>query len=340
MTYRITRNDGTFYAAVPSNIILGPNNPTANRAPINLIGRNKVSYGEAQNENFLWLTENFAGENEPTAPVKGQLWYDTGSLGTDNAGQLRLAIADNASGDQWATVPLISQTSTEPVDGNTPGRMIIQNGQTLKIRMNNSWYTILTEIPEEKYFNGFVGGYEQTNNSGIEVIPVFPTGSNEIGRFNEGAYLDRGTDNLPFINGYTKGVLRYGGVYQWSAKVVGRYVNDTVSYKAWDLKGTFHVPQEGSQVGNPDPRRIVIDSFESDVLHQSSNTSAWTVGVRASQDAPPAGTTLDEQLNGPYYGMVFDVNLNDGSAGANAPAREMEWTIYIDIISVASGVQP
>ena len=36
-----------------------------------------MGYGEVQNENFLFLLENFAGTNPPTRAVEGQAWYDS-----------------------------------------------------------------------------------------------------------------------------------------------------------------------------------------------------------------------------------------------------------------------
>ena len=44
---------------------------------IGLVGKNFAGYGEIQNENFLWLLENFAGENPPGRPSVGQLWYNS-----------------------------------------------------------------------------------------------------------------------------------------------------------------------------------------------------------------------------------------------------------------------
>lgn len=46
---------------------------------IRLIGKNYAGYGEVQNENFLHLLENFAGETAPLKPIAGQLWYDSKS---------------------------------------------------------------------------------------------------------------------------------------------------------------------------------------------------------------------------------------------------------------------
>lgn len=44
---------------------------------IKLIGKNFAGYGEAQNENFVYLLENFAGPKAPPRMISGQIWYDS-----------------------------------------------------------------------------------------------------------------------------------------------------------------------------------------------------------------------------------------------------------------------
>lgn len=44
---------------------------------LGLVGRNYVGYGEIQNENFVFLLENFSNEFPPTNPLEGQLWHDS-----------------------------------------------------------------------------------------------------------------------------------------------------------------------------------------------------------------------------------------------------------------------
>jgi microcystin-dependent protein len=44
---------------------------------LGLVGKNYVGYGETQNENFVFLLENFANDEPPTRPLKGQLWFNT-----------------------------------------------------------------------------------------------------------------------------------------------------------------------------------------------------------------------------------------------------------------------
>src|SRR5574343_1422741 len=95
ITYRLKRSNGDFFASVPSNVILGPNIPSTTPTPLNLVGRNVVSYGDAQNENFLWLTENFSDVEAPAGAIKGQLWYDyTNDDGSGIGGELKVAPID------------------------------------------------------------------------------------------------------------------------------------------------------------------------------------------------------------------------------------------------------
>lgn len=44
---------------------------------LKLVGKNYAGYGEIQNENFVFLLENFAGQAEPPRKITGQLWFDS-----------------------------------------------------------------------------------------------------------------------------------------------------------------------------------------------------------------------------------------------------------------------
>ena len=44
---------------------------------LGLVGRNYVGYGETQNENFIFLLENFANDAPPSRPLQGQIWFNT-----------------------------------------------------------------------------------------------------------------------------------------------------------------------------------------------------------------------------------------------------------------------
>ena len=44
---------------------------------IKFVGKNYAGYGEIQNENMLFLLENFSGSSQPPKPVSGQIWHDS-----------------------------------------------------------------------------------------------------------------------------------------------------------------------------------------------------------------------------------------------------------------------
>jgi len=72
MAYQIDRYNNTILTNVQDGTI-------DNTTDIKLIGRNFSGYGELQNENFLYLLENFSGAIEPPRAISGQLWYDSGN---------------------------------------------------------------------------------------------------------------------------------------------------------------------------------------------------------------------------------------------------------------------
>ena len=46
---------------------------------LKLVGKNYAGYGEIQNENFVFLLENFSGANSPPKAISGQMWFDSGN---------------------------------------------------------------------------------------------------------------------------------------------------------------------------------------------------------------------------------------------------------------------
>jgi hypothetical protein len=74
---------------------------------LGLVGRNYVGYGETQNENFVFLLENFANDSPPSRPLVGQIWFST----TDNT-------AYSYDGAQWNPIGSASVSPTAPANTN------------------------------------------------------------------------------------------------------------------------------------------------------------------------------------------------------------------------------
>ena len=70
---------------------------------LKLVGKNYAGYGEIQNENFVFLLENFSGANAPPKAISGQMWFDSGNS--------KLKFYD---GTKWRTTGGAEVSSTAP----------------------------------------------------------------------------------------------------------------------------------------------------------------------------------------------------------------------------------
>ena len=105
MSYTINKTDGTLLVDLIDGVL------DDDTTDISLVGRNYSGYGEAFNENFIKLLENFSNTNQPSSPLRGQLWYDT----SEN----KLKVFDGAS-FQSAAGSFISEAQPQgPVPGDT-----------------------------------------------------------------------------------------------------------------------------------------------------------------------------------------------------------------------------
>jgi hypothetical protein len=70
---------------------------------IGLLGRNFTGYGEIQNENFIFLLENFANVNPPARAIKGQTWFNSAD-----------SILNVYTGDEWIPVGSATPSVSPP----------------------------------------------------------------------------------------------------------------------------------------------------------------------------------------------------------------------------------
>ena len=305
MDYIIKRSNGDVYANIPANIVIGPNIkvPTLNPTPINLIGRNRISYGQPQNENFLWLTENFASFIAPTSTVVGQLWYKA----KQQNGQLLLSVVDNARNpvpsdsdteSDWGVIPVITMQNNLPSpDESLMGRMALtNNGDALKVVMKNKeWREIQTIRPVDKQYEKLLDIEYDAGKKYVSFTSGVPTKA--VAYFNAGAAIN------PLDNGYFdykdgEGSLRYGSTYCFEIRVIGRRVDvvngEPVSrpqtFKTWQLLGSFYIDNKGnvnvsslkpSQL--PDPRRVQGMTHSTNILTDNGvDTDTWNISIMAN----------------------------------------------------------
>lgn len=124
MAYTINKFNGTVLSTIEDGTV----DQTTN---LKLIGKNYAGYGEAQNENMLFLLENFSSSAAPTRPVGGQLWYDS------SVQKLKLY---NSTATTWRPVGGAQVLATAPSTG-TAGDFYwnTTTGQLFTYNDSNTW---------------------------------------------------------------------------------------------------------------------------------------------------------------------------------------------------------
>jgi hypothetical protein len=182
MSYPINQTNG----ALVTTLLDGTTNT---QTGLTLIGRNYISYGEIQNENFIHLLENFAANTNPAvtrgalSPLRGTLWYDT------STGVMRVYDSTN-----WYPVSQRVSSDTDPV---TYGYSVGQGDQ---------WYNTTTK--QLSNWNGtswdLVGpAYTaQQGKSGVFVESVTDTSANThlvVNTYSGNTLISTASADFPFI---------------------------------------------------------------------------------------------------------------------------------------------
>ena len=95
---------------------------------LGLVGRNYVGYGETQNENFVFLLENFANQSPPSRPLQGQIWFNT----TTN-------LTYAYDGVNWNPIGAAVLSTTAPTDANAGALWLDTTANQLKIYTGSAW---------------------------------------------------------------------------------------------------------------------------------------------------------------------------------------------------------
>jgi hypothetical protein len=105
MPYTINRTNGAKITVVNDGTI----NSTS--LDITLIGKNYTGYGEAFNENFVKLLENFSNTSRPAKPLTGQLYF--------NSSTKKLEVYTTTGDTKWKTLGVIDVSTSRPTGANT-----------------------------------------------------------------------------------------------------------------------------------------------------------------------------------------------------------------------------
>jgi hypothetical protein len=124
MSYTINRYNGSQITVVADGTI-------DSTLSLKLIGKNYAGYGEVQNENLVFLLENFSNANSPNNPLSGQLWFDSANS--------RLKFYD---GSKYRVAGGAESSATAPV-GLVPGEFWYNTTNKQVYVWNGATYTLV-----------------------------------------------------------------------------------------------------------------------------------------------------------------------------------------------------
>jgi len=110
MSYIINNSRGQLLVVVPDGTV------NTSVTDLSLVGRGVTEYGTAENENYVYLLENFANSTAPLQPILGQLWYNssTDEISTYNTSNTWSALASQTYVQAQKISPAFTGTPTAP----------------------------------------------------------------------------------------------------------------------------------------------------------------------------------------------------------------------------------
>ena len=129
MAYTINKTDGTVVTTITDGTV-------DNTTSLQLFGKSYSGFGEGLNENLVKLLENAASTSAPTAPLKGELWFDT------NTNQIK--VYDGTSFKPTGGAKASATLPTSPSAGDlwldsTNDQVFVYTGDSRSHQVNDKW---------------------------------------------------------------------------------------------------------------------------------------------------------------------------------------------------------
>ena len=129
MAYTINKTDGTVVTTITDGTV-------DNTTSLQLFGKSYSGFGEGLNENLVKLLENAASTAAPSAPLKGELWFDT----TTN----QIKVYDGTSFKPTGGAKASASLPTAPSVGDlwldsTNDQVFVYTGDSRSHQVNDKW---------------------------------------------------------------------------------------------------------------------------------------------------------------------------------------------------------
>jgi len=272
MAYQIDRYNNTLLTSVEDGTI-------DQTTDLKFIGKNYAGYGEIQNENFLFLLESFSGANQPSRPLSGQVWHDSGSS--------KMKFYD---GTQWRTMGGSEISATEPTG----------------LAVGDFWWDTNNEQLYTKGASGFILIGPQTAGEGVtqmqslsvqdstnsaRIVIAATIEDNIVSLISDSEFDINTTETAIRSQGYTrvkKGITlrntgadgvttstdRYWGTASNADKLGGLSASSYLTTATPAFTSAIETPDEGILVGASQDLQFLVENGDEAVIQNVSGTSS------------------------------------------------------------------
>lgn len=339
MAYQIDRYSNTLLTNVEDGTV-------DQTTDLKFIGKNYAGYGEIQNENFLFLLENFSGATAPARPLSGQIWYDTSVS--------KLKFYD---GTKWRTNGGSEASATQPTGlsigdfwwDTTNDQLYVYNGTIFilvgpqnagdGVTQMQSLEILDTNGTQRNIIAGTVNG---------ETVYIVSSAEFDIGASNTIAGFDRIKKGLTLVNtmlsddGVTNSTnvsgkdYNYWGTASNSLKLGGVAASQYIQQASGGANTVFSTavefPDAGILIGNSQDLQLFIENGTEGVIQNvtgnnskikikntnGSGTNTHTMDFTANGLIPAADNTVTLGSSGFKWSNVFASNFTGEASQATA----------------------
>ena len=311
MAYQIDRYNNTVLAVVQDGTI-------DQTSDLKLVGKNYAGYGEIQNENFIYLLENFAGANPPPRAISGQVWFDSN--------QSKLKFYD---GSQWRTTGGSEVTTTEPT-GLTEGdfwwdtsnnQLYVYNGTDFILIGPQNAGEGLTQMVSATVLD------DASNPHSIiqsvledEVVSIISKDEFTLNAVNPISGFSRIKQGITLINtpatGANAGVTTTDHVYWGSAsnslRLGGLAASAYLTSASPNFTTQVTFPDTGIAIGDSLDLKLYIENGDEGVIENETGTNS-IIKIKTTDNAGTQQHSLTFDSNGIFPAASEDLNIGSTS---------------------------
>ena len=182
MAYTITTTAGATLASIADGTVNSTN------TSLTLIGKNYAGYGIFLNENYIKLLENFYNSSAPTAPLAGQLWYDSTN-----------ALLKVYNGSIWKPISSSASGTSQPASPVTGDLWYDSANAQLKVWSGSAWITVGPSYTTTSGTSGAVVETILDSGSASHVVVKFYISNTVVAILSKDSTFTPGTS----ISGFT-----------------------------------------------------------------------------------------------------------------------------------------